>query len=63
VICLSNDAYPASLERAKVYRTLPDPLAATHGLLRVVDESGEDYLYPAADFAPIALPERVRRAL
>ena len=61
VICVDNDGYPASLERWKVYRALPDRLADAHGLLRVMDESGEDYLYEKARFRPIELPSNVRR--
>src|SRR6266576_1882802 len=45
VICVDNEGYPASLERWKVYRALPDREADAHGLVRVIDESGEDYLY------------------
>lgn len=63
VICINNDGYPASLERRKVYQSLPDPVAAAHGLIRVIDESGEDYLFPAASFMPVVLPERVVAAL
>jgi hypothetical protein len=57
VICLKNDGYPVALERRKVYRVLPDPQASVHHLLRVVDESGDDYLYPAGFFVPIMLPQ------
>ena len=63
VVCLDNEGFPASLERFKIYRVLPDEQAAKHGLLRVIDESGEDYLYPADRFAPIEPPEAVERAL
>jgi hypothetical protein len=63
VLCTDNREYPASLERGKVYRTLEDPRAARHGLLRVVDESGEDYLYPRDRFVRITLPRQARRAL
>ena len=63
VICVNNDAYPTSLERWKVYRALPDRDADAHDLLRVIDESGEDYLYAKALFRPIALPSNVRRLL
>lgn len=56
VICIENRGYPASLEPKKVYRAMRDPQAEAHGLLRVVDESGEDYLFPAAFFAPIEIP-------
>jgi hypothetical protein len=63
VICIDNVGYPASLERGKVYRTLADPDAEAHGLRRVIDESGEDYLYPAASFMPVVLPAAVVQAL
>jgi len=63
VICLKNKGYDASLERRKIYQVLPDSKAAKHGLIRVVDESGEDYLYPQSFFAPIELPQPIRRAV
>ena len=63
VICICNDEYPASLEVRKVYEVLPDPLAAAHHFIRVVDESGDDYLYPESYFIPIELPQAVRVAL
>jgi len=61
VLCLRNKGYEVSLERRKVYRVLPDRDAAAHGQLRVVDESGEDYLYPASFFARLSLPSTLRR--
>ena len=61
-ICVSNDGYPASLELRKVYRLLPDPVAATRHFVRVVDESGEDYLYPEDFFVPIEVPQAAQRA-
>jgi hypothetical protein len=61
-LCLDNTDYPASLEQWKIYRRLPDPDAAAHRQLRVVDESGEDYLFPAACFKVVELsPALVRR--
>ena len=57
VLCVKNDDYPASLEVRKVYRSLADPAATAKGFARVVDESGEDYLYPAAYFVAIDLPQ------
>jgi hypothetical protein len=57
-----NDEYPASLERKKIYRVVPDRSATRAGLVRVVDESGEDYLYPKELFAPIQLPPALKRA-
>jgi hypothetical protein len=62
VLCVDNSEYPASLELHKVYRVVPDADAAYDGDLRVVDESGEDYLYPAAYFAAIDLPRPVVHA-
>ena len=61
VVCIENGDYPASLERWKVYRVLPDADAERHGQLRVVDESGEDYLYPRPCFAPVELSRDVAR--
>jgi hypothetical protein len=63
VLCLRNDGYEVSLERRKIYQVVPDREGTAHGQLRVVDESGEDYLYPATFFAPIALPQALRRAV
>ena len=62
VICLRDDD-AGDLEVRKLYEVLPDELAAEHGYLRVVDESGEDYLYPADCFAAIDLSKEVERAL
>ncbi len=56
VLCVRDGGYPASLEIRKVYRVLPDADGMGHGLIRVVDESGEDYLYPEDLFVPIELP-------
>jgi hypothetical protein len=52
-----------SLERRKIYATIPDADAVKHRQIRVIDESGDDYLYPAAYFAPIELPQAIRRAV
>jgi hypothetical protein len=57
VVCVKNDNYMASLEVRKIYQVLPDDRAAEHRLVRIVDESGEDYLYPVDYFVPIELPE------
>ncbi|MGH7963604.1 MAG: hypothetical protein ACRERD_17565 [Candidatus Binatia bacterium] len=62
-ICINNSEYPASLERHKMYRLLPDEDAADDGDLRVMDESGEDYLYPAEYFVLIEVPQETVRAL
>lgn len=63
VVCVNNDSYPASLEKRKIYVAIPDASAKRHGLLRIVDESGEDYLYPKSFFRSIALPLSVKRAV
>jgi len=63
VVCLSNDGYAASLETRKIYVALPDAEAKRNGLLRVVDESGEDYLYSRERFAPLKLPRGLEQAL
>jgi hypothetical protein len=62
LLCVRNDNYPASLEVRKVYRTLPDSKAAAKKFVRVVDESGDDYLYPADFFVPIEVPQAARSA-
>jgi len=62
-ICIRNDDYPASLELRKVYPLLPDADAASDHMLRVIDESGEDYLYPDDFFVLVELPDAVRRAV
>jgi hypothetical protein len=63
VLCIENRDYPASLERRKIYQVLADQQAAKHGQMRVVDESGEDYLYPQEYFIPIKLPQAAERAV
>lgn len=62
-VCIHNEAYPASLERHKIYRLLPDEDAAQDGDVRVVDESGEDYLYPADWFIRLDVPQAVQDSL
>ncbi len=57
VFCVKNDDYPVSLELRKVYQVVPDDWATAHGHIRIIDESGEDYLYPVEFFVPVALPE------
>jgi hypothetical protein len=59
VVCINNHDYPASLELNKIYRALPDADAEQDGDLRVIDESGEDYLYPAEWFVSVTLPQEV----
>ncbi|MEO0947744.1 MAG: hypothetical protein AAFY11_06305 [Cyanobacteria bacterium J06641_5] len=61
-VCIDNQDYPAALETRKIYQILPDPTANQRQFLRVIDESGEDYLYPAHCFAAIELPEAVKQA-
>lgn len=63
VVCLDNSGYEAALERRKLYGVLPDSDAESKGLLRVIDESGEDYLYPARMFHKVELPVAIRRAV
>jgi len=62
-VCINNVDYPASLELHKIYRVLPDGDAAVDGDIRVVDESGEDYLYPTEYFVFVDLPRSVERSL
>ena len=61
-ICIRNDECD-DLEVRRVYRVLPDPAAAAEGYLRVIDESGEDYVYPTAYFVPIDVPRSAERIL
>jgi hypothetical protein len=63
VVCVSNAGYAVSLEKRKIYVSLRDAAADKHGLLRIVDESGDDYLYPKALFRAVDLPVAVRRAV
>lgn len=63
MVCIDSGDYPAGLERGKIYRILPDPEAAGQGFRRVIDESGEDYLYPADLSEPIRLSPRLRSML
>jgi hypothetical protein len=62
-VCVKNKDYAASLELRKIYKVIPDDLAAKHQQIRVVDESGEDYLYPVDYFVSIELPQAVEKAL
>jgi hypothetical protein len=61
-ICIKNRDYPASLELRKIYRVVPDQ-AAAHKQILIIDESGEDYLYPAEYFVSIRLPQAVGKAV
>lgn len=62
-VCIKNTGYPASLELHKIYRVIADDDAAEEGDIRIVDESGEDYLYPANWFVEVKLPQPVQRSL
>jgi hypothetical protein len=63
VVCVNNDGYLASLKLRKIYVALRDAVAEKHDLIRIVDESGEDYLYPKGCFRAIALPQAIRKAV
>jgi hypothetical protein len=60
---LDNKGYSVSLEKRKIYVALPDARALKHGQVRVIDESGSDYLYPKSLFLPIPVPQSLRRAI
>lgn len=62
-ICVKNEEYPASLQLWKVYRVLCDEKGARHDMIRVIDESGEDYLFSASYFVPVELPQAAESAL
>ena len=62
-VCVRNEGFGASLEFRKLYPVVADSDAEANGLIRVIDESGEDYLYPAELFQRLALPGEVQRAL
>jgi len=62
-VCINNTGYEAALERRKIYQVLDDPDATTMQYLRVIDESGEDYLYPASYFLSIDLPPAIQHAI
>ena len=62
VVCVNNEGNEASLERRKIYRALPDQQANAQDLIRIVDESGESYLYPAKRFIPIKLSQSIVKA-
>ena len=63
VVCVNNDGFEASLERRKIYSTKTDASADRVGMIRVVDESGEDYLFPKEYFAEIDVPPKLAKAL
>jgi hypothetical protein len=62
-LCLNNEGYKSSLEVGKLYRVIPDKQAEAHGLVRVIDESGEDYAFGADRFHPMELPPTVKKTL
>jgi hypothetical protein len=62
-VCVANTGYEASLERNKIYAVIDDADAANDGDIRIVDESGEDYLYPAEWFIPIEVPDSVQQSV
>jgi hypothetical protein len=63
VLCIDNGGYPESLEVRKVYAVLPDDCAEARQYLRVIDETGEDYLYPSKYFVPIQVPPKAAKIL
>jgi hypothetical protein len=63
LLCVRNDGYPASLMIRRLYEQVPDDDAGAHGLVRVIDESDEDYLYPAKLFAELNVPSNIARAM
>jgi len=62
-VCVRNSGYETSLELRKLYEMVPDPDAERDGMIRVIDESGEDYLFPAANFVKAPLPPAVEEAV
>ena len=63
VVCINNTDYPASLERHKIYHVIPDSRSEADGDLRIIDESGEDYIYPASYFIMIEVPQLLAESL
>jgi hypothetical protein len=63
LICVENKGYEVSLEKRKIYVAISDSMALKHGHVRVIDESGEDYLYPKRFFLPITIPASLRKAI
>lgn len=60
-VCINNEGYNASFEIGKLYCVIPDEQAASHGYIRVIDESGEDYGYSAKRFFPIKIPRELEK--
>ena len=63
MVCINNSDYPASLELHKIYRVIADKEAEDEGDIRIIDESGEDYIYPSSYFVPIQVPQTVEESL
>ena len=63
LLCVDNEGYPASLEIRKLYEMIPDKEAEGHNQVRIIDESGEDYLYPSKFFAPVKLPRQTKNRI
>ena len=63
VVCINNKDYAASLEVRKIYQVLPDSDSNRHQMIRIIDESGEDYLYPNSYFMPIELSASLQQAI
>ena len=62
-LCVNNEGYQASLELRKLYENIPDEEAERHGQMRIIDESGEDYLYSSELFAPVRLPAETKKKI
>ncbi|PYQ47518.1 MAG: hypothetical protein DMF59_18675 [Acidobacteria bacterium] len=62
-MCVRNDDYQASLELRKLYPVLEDEFGSQHGMIRVIDESGEDYLFPSTYFVRVRLPDALEKKL
>jgi hypothetical protein len=62
-VCVKNDDYAASLELRKLYQIVPDKSSSALGLIRIIDESGEDYLYPSDYFLPVKLSPAIQKAV
>ena len=63
LLCVDNEGYEASLELRKLYENIPDKEAESHRQVRIIDESGEDYLYPSGFFAPVRLLTETKRKI
>jgi hypothetical protein len=63
VVCLDNEGYPVSLEVGKIYRQIKPHARDPQDFVRVIDESGEDYLFPCERFAAVELPQKVKRVI